>query len=550
LVLALVGLCIAVGLAFWAIRERQHAGEAQNVAEHALAATTQAKEEAERARAHAERSAQAEAGARSEAEQRRRVAIVQALVAQALRRQDERGALLARQAYLFHEHGQEHALPQIDAALRAVLDTRYFSHTLHFPTAISVLTLDDRQKLAVIDKDGTMQLLDLRQLNATPTVLRGPEKLQNFRSALHPDGQTLATVYRAPTKEAGHQVLVWDLRQPQAPPTILGDDTQLFNIVAFSPDGQTLAAGTMAGRPQKRVFLWPWGQSGTVPTVLGIPESFTVSHLEFSPDSQTLATLSPSPSAIALGGRGGGTLRLWDVRHPEAAPTVFGSAEDLVVAMEFSDDGHTLATRHTESQKLSGVGMGFQKLGWESLGSTIQVRDLQQRAANPLVLRSPEASFSSMALSPDGQTLATGSTTGSVRLWDLRQPDTPSIILDPQEIQVGGLKFSPDGNTLVSTDRTFTRRLWELRQSNPTFTVLRGHTDGVSSVVFSPDGHTLVSGGKDHTVRLWDLRQPESAPTVLTGYKAPVLSVALSPDGQWLATGGLDYGNAQFGNAP
>ena len=392
--------------------------------------------------------ARAEAKARSEAEQHRRAAVVQALVAQALRRQDELGALLARQAYLFNARGQGHELHQIDAALRAVLDTRYFSHTQHCPTATGLGKSDDRQKLVVINNDGTIQLLDLRQLNAMPTVLRGPEKLQNFRLAFHPDGQTLATVYRAPTKEAGHQVLMWDLRQPQAPPTILGDDTQWFKSVAFSPDGQTLAAGTMMGRRQNRVFLWSWEQPGAVPTVLDIPESVMVTLLKFSPDSQTLATLSPSPSTVTLEDAPG-TLRLWDVRHPEAAPTVLGSAENLVISVEFSDDEHTLATMHTESQKLSGVGMDFQKIGWQ-LGSTIQVRDLQQRAANPLVLRSPEAFFSSMALSPDGQTLATGSTTGLVRLWDLHQPDTPPTVLDTQEIQVGGLKFSPDGNTLVA----------------------------------------------------------------------------------------------------
>jgi WD40 repeat protein len=562
LALALVGLCIAVGLAFWAMWERQRAGEARNVAEQALVATTQAREEAERDRAHAERSAQAEAGARGEAEKRqgeaesaraqteqhRRAAVVQVLVAQALRRQDERGALLARQAYLLNEQGRGRALPQIDVALRTMLDTRYFSHTLHFPASTRFLSSADGQKLAVIDNNGTMQLWDLRQLNATPNVLRGPEKLQFDFSSLHPDGQTLATVYLDPTKlrhSPGGQVLIWDLRQPQASPTVLGDDTQRFISVAFSPDGQTLAAGTIdvqrsrsAGRPQSRVFLWPWGQPGTAPTVLDIPESFMVRLLWFSPDSQTLATISPSPSTMMLGGQGG-TLRLWDVRHLEAAPTVFGSAEDLVVSMVFSDDGHTLATRHTESQKLSAFGPDFQKLGWQSHGSTIQVRGLQQRAANPLVLRSPEAFFSSMALSPDGQTLAIGSNTGSVRLWDLRQPDAPPTILDTQEMQVDGLQFSPDGNILISTDQENTLRVWELRQSNPTFTVLRGHTDAVSSVAFSPDGYTLVSGAKDHTVRLWDLRQPDSAPTVLSDYKAPVLSVALSPDGQWLATGGL-----------
>jgi WD40 repeat protein len=563
LALALVGLCIAVGLAFWAMQERQRAGEARNAAEQALAATTQARAEAERDRAHAERSAQAEAGARSEAEKRqteaesaraqaeqhRRAAIVQVLVAQALRRQDERGALLARQAYLFNEQGRGRALPQIDAALRAVLDTRYFSHTLHFPASTQFLNSADKQKLVVIDSDGTLQLWDLRQLNATPTVLRGPEKLQFDFSSLHPDGQTLATVYLDPTKLGPHgfggQVLIWDLRQPQASPTVLGDDTQRFMSVKFSPDGQTLAAGTVdvqmsrgPDRQQSRVFLWSWGQPGTAPTVLDVPGSFVVPFLEFSPDSQTLAAISPSPSTAALGGRAG-TLRLWDVRHPEAAPTVFGSAEDLVVSVVLSDDGHTLVTRHTESQKLSVVGMDFQKLGWQLFGSTIQVRDLQQRAANPLVLRSPEAFFSSMDLSPDGQTLATGSNTGSVRLWDLRQPDVPLTVLDTQEVQVGGLTFSPDGNTLISTDQANTLRVWEMLQANPTFTVLRGHTDAVSSVAFSPDGHTLVSGAKDHTVRLWDLRQPDSAPTMLSDYKAPVLSVALSPDGQWLATGGL-----------
>ena len=571
---ALVGLCIAVGLALWAMQERQHAGEAQKVTEQALVATTRAREEAERDRAHAERSAKAEAGARSEAEKRqteaesaqaqaeqhRRAAVVQVLVAQARRRQDERGALLARQAYLFNEQG--HALPQIDTALRAVLDARYFSHTVHFPASIRFISSVDPQKLVGIDSDGTLRLWDRNKLNATPTVLRGPEKLQFTSSSLHPDGQTLATIYIDPAKLEPHSsggVLVWDLRQPQAPPTALGDDTQRFISVKFSPDGQTLAAGTAdvqrsisTGRLQSRVFLWPWGQPDPTPTVLDIPGSPIVMFLGFSPDSQTLLTLSPSSSTMMLGGFGG-TLRLWDMRHPEAAPTVFGSDEDLIIGMMLSDDGHSLVTKHTESQKLSVFGMDFQKLGWQWFGSTIQVRDLQQGTANPLVLRSPEAFFSSMTLSFDGQTLATGSNTGSVRLWNLYQPDAPPTVLDTQEMQVSGLHFSPDGNTLSAGDQTNTLRVWELRQANPTYSVLQGHTDAVSSIAFSPDGHTLVSGGKDHTVRLWDLRQSGSAPTILPDYKAPILSVALSADGQWLATGG--HAEAQtvrmpsFGNA-
>jgi hypothetical protein len=425
------------GLALWAYGNGSVLEEAKNVAEQALVETTQARGRSRAGERHAERSAQAEAGARSEAEKRqgeaesaraqaeqhRRAAVVQVLVAQALRRQDEHGALHVRQAYLFNEQGR--VLLQIDAALRTVLDTRYFSHTLHFPASTRFLNSADKQKLVVIDSDGTMQLWDLRQLNATPTVLRGPEKLQFDLSSLHPDGQTLATVYLDPTKlgplKSINQVLVWDLRQPQATPTALGDDTQQFISVKFSPDGQTLAAGTVdvqrsisAGRLQSRVFLWPWGQPDTAPTILDIPESLMVPLLEFSPDSQTLATLSPSPSTMMLGGLAG-TLRLWDVRHPEAAPTVFGSAEDLVVMMEFSDDGHTLAMRHTESQKLSVFGMDFQKLGWErSTGSTYRCGTYSS-AANLSFSAALKRSSSSMALSPDGQTRHRGNT-GSVRL--------------------------------------------------------------------------------------------------------------------------------------
>src|SRR4029453_16470945 len=98
LALALVGLSLAVGLALWAMWERQRAGQAKNAAEQALAETTQAREEAELA-ARAEAGARGEAekrqteaeSARAQAEQHRRAAVVQVLVAQALRRQDERG---------------------------------------------------------------------------------------------------------------------------------------------------------------------------------------------------------------------------------------------------------------------------------------------------------------------------------------------------------------------------------------------------------------------------------------------------------------------------
>jgi len=70
---------------------------------------------------------------------------------------------------------------------------------------------------------------------------------------------------------------------------------------------------------------------------------------------------------------------------------------------------------------------------------------------------------------------------------------------------VNSVAFSPDGKTLASGSLDNTVRLWDVAHRRPLGRPLTGHTDAVESVAFSPDGKTLASGSFDKTVRLWDL---------------------------------------------
>src|SRR5262249_45835640 len=62
--------------------------------------------------------------------------------------------------------------------------------------------------------------------------------------------------------------------------------------------------------------------------------------------------------------------------------------------------------------------------------------------------------------------------------------------------------FSPDGKTVVSGSIDRTVRLWDVA-TGQSLRTLQGHTDAVESVAFSPDGKTVVSGSRDGTLRLW-----------------------------------------------
>jgi WD40 repeat protein len=143
----------------------------------------------------------------------------------------------------------------------------------------------------------------------------------------------------------------------------------------------------------------------------------------------------------------------------------------------------------------------------------------------------------SVAFSPDGRLLASGSYK-EIKLWDVASGSLVRT-LSGHTSWVRSVAFSPDGRLLASGSEDSTIRLWEVASGREVRT-LSGHTDEVRSVAFSPDGRLLASGSNDWTIKLWDVASGSLVRT-LTGHTDIVRSVAFSPDGRLLASGSNDW---------
>ena len=149
--------------------------------------------------------------------------------------------------------------------------------------------------------------------------------------------------------------------------------------------------------------------------------------------------------------------------------------------------------------------------------------------------------------SPDGKVLAfisvllvPGIPKGTIEIWDPSKGDGQSSEKNTTRIATEGdlvptVAWSPDGKKLVSGSFDRLVKMWDVasKQNTATFT---GHGDSVESVAWSPDGKQIASGSWDRTARIWEVGSgKEIAKFVHPDY---VNSVAWSPDGKYLATGG------------
>jgi len=189
---------------------------------------------------------------------------------------------------------------------------------------------------------------------------------------------------------------------------------------------------------------------------------------------------------------------------------------DIVRSVAFSPDGQRIVT---------GSGDQTAKV-WEAASG----REM-------LALKGHSAAISSVAVSPDGQRIVTGSFDRTAKVWEAAS-GRDLLTLKGHSDRIHSVAFSLDGQRIVTGSLDRTAKVWEAASGRELLTH-QGHSSGINSGAFSPDGQRIVTGSDDQTAKVWEAASGRDLLT-LKGHSGAIRSVAFSPDGQRIVTGSED----------
>jgi len=288
-----------------------------------------------------------------------------------------------------------------------------------------------------------------------------------------------------------------------------------------------------AGRARQRR-----GQLALIGSILFIIVSLILAVVVFRTQSNTNEQLAQRNAEIASEAQAASTAA---VNSANSAATAQANAEKQAFNARLGElAAQTVALR--EKQPILSLLMGIETFN--------QQDNLRTRSAlidnvniNPQVrqyLNGHTNTVVSVAFSPDGKTIASGSYDGTIILWDVANGQPIGNLIQASKGFIRSIAFSPDGKTIASGGDDNAVILWDVETRRPIGLPLIGHSNTVYNLAYSPDGKMLATGSFDNTVILWDVETQKIIGEPLTGHTNQVYCVAFSPDGKLLASGGVD----------
>jgi len=343
------------------------------------------------------------------------------------------------------------------------------------------------------------------------------------QAILSPDGRSMALMLEVGSANpTAREVQIWDTSPPRQRAVLRGPADDVI-CLAFSADGRSLATGGS----DALVRVWD-ATSGRLRAAFK-GHAGPVTCLAFSPNGRSLASGGPDR-----------TIQIWDPANDQEKTRLWNPT-GAVVGVAFTPDGRYVIMASPGELLMTRQATKAQKGSLPVPKGEVAVFDattglLRTFTVDHLVL--------TMALSPDGKTLATGggvtsTREGVVKFWDLSS-GTETAAHRPPMPGVISLAFSPDGRALALGSESGMIQLWDV-VGRRLRCDLRGHSKQVPGLAFSPDSATLASAGWDKTVRLWNASDGQER-VVLSGHTQNVSSVAFSPEGATLASGTAFFG--------
>lgn len=288
--------------------------------------------------------------------------------------------------------------------------------------------------------------------------------------------------------------------------------TQGISTITFSHDNKIIATSSL----DSTIKIWSVAHGNLIRTLKR--NRGPVRSVDYSSDGKYILT-----------GNQNGTFTMWNSAENEEIWTYTGH-DSPVISIEFSPDGlHVLS------------------------GGEKQIRVWQLSNGKFMQINPRFQDISSIAFSLNGKKALSGHKSGILTLWDISVYGKDKFCYIPLGVRgrkirtfkrhkgsVRSVAFSPDGKTVLSGSKDGSLKLWDISKGGRVIRIYNGHKGSVNSVAFSNDGKYVLSGSDDETVRLWDMQSGVTL-KIFSDNLSSITSVTFLNDSNYVLFGCNDF---------